>query len=131
MGGLSPWVDFLSLALLSPVLYLAGRAAQYVRLPLITGYVLTGIIVGPYSLGILSTEGLRALAVVSSIPICCSSNLQAQTHSVLTALHVRQVDHGCLAIIAFSAGAELQMGDLRRIKKQVRATLPHAQCVTH
>ena len=58
------WVDFLSLFLLSPVLYLAGRAAQYVRLPLITGYVLTGIIVGPYSLGILSTEGLRALAVV-------------------------------------------------------------------
>ena len=30
-----------------------------------------------------------------------------------------QVDHACLAIIAFSAGAELQMGDLRRIKKQV------------
>lgn len=59
------WMDFLTLMLLSPVLYLAGRAAQYVRLPLITGYVLTGIIVGPYSLGILSTEGLRALAVVS------------------------------------------------------------------
>jgi hypothetical protein len=31
------------------------------------------------------------------------------------------VDHACLAIIAFSAGAELQLGDLRRIKKQVIA----------
>lgn len=30
-----------------------------------------------------------------------------------------QVDDGCLAIIAFSAGAELQLGDVRRIKKQV------------
>ena len=30
-----------------------------------------------------------------------------------------QVDNGCLAIIAFSAGAELQLGDVRRIKKQV------------
>ncbi len=32
-----------------------------------------------------------------------------------------QVDHACLAIIAFSAGAELQIGDVRRIKKQVCA----------
>ena len=30
------------------------------------------------------------------------------------------MDNGCLAIIAFSAGAELQLGDVRRIKKQVR-----------
>lgn len=29
------------------------------------------------------------------------------------------MDNGCLAIIAFSAGAELQLGDVRRIKKQV------------
>lgn len=29
-----------------------------------------------------------------------------------------QVDHACLAIIAFSAGAELQLGDVRKIKKQ-------------
>ena len=40
---------------------------------------------------------------------------QQEVHSSATMM---QVDHACLAIIAFSAGAELQMGDLRRIKKQ-------------
>jgi predicted Kef-type K+ transport protein len=63
---LPAWVDFLTLILLGPILFVAGRAAQAVRLPLITGYVLAGIIVGPYSLGILSTEGLQALVVVRS-----------------------------------------------------------------
>ena len=62
------WLDFLTLILLGPILYLAGRAAQAVRLPLITGYVLAGIIVGPYSLGILSTDGLQALSVVRMVP---------------------------------------------------------------
>ncbi|BDA45644.1 hypothetical protein COCOBI_07-4310 [Coccomyxa sp. Obi] len=86
------YVHFLVLALLAPVLLLCGTAAQILRLPLITGYVLGGIVVGPYCLGILNVDALQALAVV---------------------------DHACLAIIAFSAGAELQIGDVRRIKKQV------------
>ncbi|EIE22773.1 hypothetical protein COCSUDRAFT_42394 [Coccomyxa subellipsoidea C-169] len=91
MDGYS-WIHFLVLALLAPVLLLCGTAAQLVRLPLITGYVLGGIIVGPYCLRILNADALQALAVV---------------------------DHACLAIIAFSAGAELQVGDVRRIKKQI------------
>ena len=32
-----------------------------------------------------------------------------------------QVDDACLSIIAFSAGSELHVGDLRRIQKQVLA----------
>jgi hypothetical protein len=59
------WIHFLVLALLAPVLLLCGTAAQIVRLPLITGYVLGGIIVGPYCLGILNADALQALAVVS------------------------------------------------------------------
>ena len=63
------YVHFLVLALLAPVLLLCGTAAQILRLPLITGYVLGGIIVGPYCLGILNADALQALAVVSKLTV--------------------------------------------------------------
>ncbi|KAK9842202.1 hypothetical protein WJX81_000261 [Elliptochloris bilobata] len=78
--------------MLSPALFLAGRAAQILRLPQITGFVLGGVLVGPFGLNLLRAEGLPSLAVV---------------------------DHACLAIIAFAAGAELQWAELRRIRGQV------------
>ena len=58
------WVQFLVLALLAPILLLSGRAAQLLRLPLITGYVLAGIILGPYGLTILDSDSLQTLTAV-------------------------------------------------------------------
>ena len=60
------WVQYLVLALLAPILLLSGRAAQLLRLPLITGYVLAGIILGPYGLTVLDAGSLQSLTAVRS-----------------------------------------------------------------
>jgi len=67
--------------------YLAGRAAKTVSLPQITGYLIIGILVGPYVLGILSQE---------------------------TVVGFRFVNGVALALIALSAGGELRVGFLRK-----------------
>ncbi len=66
--------------------YLAGRAARSIALPQITGYLVIGIIVGPYVLGILPMEALREFRFVNGV---------------------------ALALIALSAGGELRMESLR------------------
>ena len=58
------WVQYLVLALLAPILLLSGKAAQLLRLPLITGYVLAGIILGPYGLTVLDADSLQSLTAV-------------------------------------------------------------------
>ena len=65
---------------------LAGRAFQRLRLPRISGYLLTGAALG------------QALAVLG------------ETH----AARLAATDAMCLAVIGIAAGAELQLADLRR-----------------
>lgn len=69
------------------VAYIAGAAAAGFRLPRVTGYVLVGIVVGPYALGIFTEELVASL---------------------------RTIDELALALIALTAGGELQMAELRR-----------------
>ena len=57
-------MHFAALLMLSPALLSAGRIAQRLRLPLITGYVLAGMLVGPYGLNLLTTDGLQQLVLV-------------------------------------------------------------------
>ncbi|GAB4816047.1 hypothetical protein N2152v2_003093 [Parachlorella kessleri] len=103
MFGDSLPANLLTLALLSPAWYLAGRLAGKLRLlPLITGYLIAGVVSGPAGLGAVSAEGLAAL---------------------------RPVDHTCLSLIALAAGAELQLAELRKIRRQVTwITLGIAVC---
>ena len=75
---------FLGFLLLSS--FLAGRAAKAIALPQITGYLVIGIIVGPYVLGILPTEMVEEFRFVNGV---------------------------ALALIALSAGGELRVGPLR------------------
>ena len=70
----------------------AGRVAQRLKMPQITGYVLGGLLCGPSFLTLFTSEALEGLIAV---------------------------DQGCLAIIALSAGAEVLFGDLKRIQRQV------------
>ena len=67
--------------------YLAGRAARAVALPQITGYLVIGIIVGPYVLGIIPAEMVKDFRYVNGV---------------------------ALALIAMSAGGELRMKSLRQ-----------------
>jgi len=66
--------------------YLAGRAAKTVSLPQITGYLVIGILVGPYVMGIISMEVVREFRFVNGV---------------------------ALSLIALSAGGELRMESLR------------------
>lgn len=70
----------------------AGMAARLLRLPQITGYLVSGIICGPYVLGILSRESVLDLNIIEG---------------------------ACLSIIGLAAGAELDWPSLSRARKQV------------
>ncbi len=67
-----------------------SRLFKKVKLPLITGFIVTGVIVGPYVLNLIPEEAIDKLLFINSIS---------------------------LAYIAFAAGSELYLKDLRsRIK---------------
>lgn len=76
----------LLLGFLLLVSYLAGRAARVISLPRITGYLVVGILVGPYVLGILPRHVVQEFRFVNGV---------------------------ALALIALSAGGELRMESLR------------------
>ena len=83
---------FLGFLLLSSDL--AGRAARAVALPQITGYLVIGIVVGPYVLGILPRDVVEELRFVNGV---------------------------ALALIALSAGGELRIGTLRERIRSIGA----------
>lgn len=69
-----------------------GLLLQRARLPLITGFLLTGIVAGPFLLGLISESTVRQL---------------------------RFVDEVSLAFIAIAAGAELHLRELRKRLRSV------------
>ncbi len=72
--------------------YIAGAAAAGFSLPRVTGYVLLGIVVGPYALGIFTEELVESL---------------------------RTIDELALALIALTAGGELKLKELRRAMRSI------------
>ncbi|HSJ14836.1 MAG TPA: cation:proton antiporter [Longimicrobiales bacterium] len=68
--------------------YLSGFVASRIGLPRVTGYVLFGVLVGPFALGVLNLE---------------------------TALALRTIDDLALGLIALTAGGELRISSLRRM----------------
>ncbi len=86
--------DFALLLTLFGVLMLSaewiGRGAKRLRLPVITGFLAAGILIGPYVLGVLTAEDVVRLRVLDQI---------------------------ALSFIAFAAGAELHY---REIRQQLR-----------
>lgn len=72
--------------------YLAGGVARSVALPRITGYLVLGIVVGPYALGTLSTEVVAEFRLVNGV---------------------------ALALIALSAGGELRIKSLRERMRSI------------
>lgn len=74
------------LVMLSLSAAMIGANAPIIRMPIIAGYILAGVLVGPYALNLISIEQLGKLKFVN--------------------------DFG-LAIIAFSAGSELYFPEIR------------------
>ena len=92
----------ISLALVAGLL--VSRLVKPLKLPAVTGYLIAGILIGPYCLGRISlpegfdvigmlhsTEGIEALGIISQV---------------------------ALGFIAFAIGTEFEMKNLRKIGKQ-------------
>lgn len=84
-------VTFAGGALLLSAIF-AGRLAGSVGLPKLTGYLLIGIVVGPYALRFISTEAVTGLDLVRGLAV---------------------------SLIALMAGTELQLGLIRRVGVKV------------
>ncbi len=69
-----------------------GEFLARFKLPLISGYLFAGIIVGPFGLNLVTAEALGSLRVVDELS---------------------------LAVIAFAAGSELYMKELRQARKAI------------
>jgi Kef-type K+ transport system membrane component KefB len=48
---------------------LGGKAARLIRLPKVSGYILTGIVIGPSVLGMISTEIIESISIVNDIAL--------------------------------------------------------------
>lgn len=94
----SPWqvnLTFL-LGLLLLVSYVTGALAADLGLPRITGYILAGLLLGPSGVGVVTTTDIESLALIDQLAI---------------------------ALIAFSAGAELKIRQVREGGKVIGAIL--------
>lgn len=69
---------------------LAGKVVKKLKLPNVTGYLVIGLLVGPYGLGILNQEVVSGFSIVSEM---------------------------ALGFIAFSIGAEFKLKYLRKVGK--------------
>lgn len=87
----------LSIAMMAGLL--VSRVTKLFKLPAVTGYLIAGIIVGPYIIGALGVPGLgfHSLADIKSVGIICDV---------------------ALGFIAFSMGSEFRLKELKTIGKQ-------------
>jgi Kef-type K+ transport system membrane component KefB len=73
-----------------------GKHCTWFGLPLISGFLLTGVLAGPYMLGMLDNDAVA---------------------------HLRFIDAFALAFIAFAAGGELELSDARRYLRSIIAVI--------
>jgi len=78
---------------LVPFWYTIGQGCStFLKLPSITGYIVGGLLCGPHVSAVLQQRHLTDIAFI---------------------------EHACLSYIALLAGAELHVGGIRRIRRQV------------
>ncbi len=78
---------------------LVSRLMKKLKLPAVTGYLIAGILVGPYCLGMLGIEGIGFI-----------SNENVKAYTVLSDV--------ALGFIAFAIGNEFRMSQIKEIGKQ-------------
>ena len=62
-----PTVFYLALLLFAGLLF--GRAVKFIKLPNVTGYLIGGLLIGPYCLGLLPMELMENLNLVSEVAL--------------------------------------------------------------
>lgn len=83
-----------------------SRVVKYLHLPAVTGYLIAGILVGPYCLGALGINGLGFVS--SELP---GVKFSVETFDILSKL--------ALGFIAFEIGNEFRMAELKKVGRQV------------
>ncbi len=103
--------DSLSILLCLAVALLAGllmsRVAKLAKLPAVTGYLVAGILIGPYVLGQIPLKGLGFTAVPSGKGFTSDF---LHTFSILSDV--------ALGFIAFAIGNEFRLSQIKKIGKQ-------------
>ena len=89
----------LSIAIAMVAGLFVSRFAKIFKLPAVTGYLVAGILVGPYVLGLLGIEGLGFVS-----------------HEAVSALGL--ISDVALGFIAFAIGNEFRLSQLKRTGKQ-------------
>ena len=89
----------LSIAIAMTAGLFVSRFAKFFKLPAVTGYLVAGILVGPYVLGLLGIEGLGFVS-----------------HEAVSALTL--MSDVALGFIAFAIGNEFRLSQLKRTGKQ-------------
>ncbi len=96
-------VFFMEILLSLSVALFAGlmlsRLAKLVQLPAVTAYLIAGILIGPYGLGLLGIDGLGFTSLA-----------QVKSYSIISDV--------ALGFIAFSIGNEFRLSSLKQIGKQ-------------
>jgi Kef-type K+ transport system membrane component KefB len=92
---MDPWAlvgTWLTFAIVACAARPLGSLVPLVGLPLITGYLITGAVAGPFALGLIKKADLQPLSLITQF---------------------------ALAFISFSAGAELYLPELRSLFKRI------------
>jgi Kef-type K+ transport system membrane component KefB len=78
------------------VAYLAGKMIERLRFPKITGYLIAGVLTGPYFLDLLSVEVVKNLQLIDNIALC---------------------------LIALTAGGEFRYSSIRKHLSTIMSTI--------
>lgn len=77
---------YIAVLLIAGILF--AKIISFLKFPAVTGYLIAGIIIGPYVLGLIPKEGVRSLEIVSEI---------------------------ALAFVAFSIGSEMKLSVMKQL----------------
>jgi Kef-type K+ transport system membrane component KefB len=98
-GGVGIGGDELAFGFLLLVAYLTGKIFSRFSMPKLTGYIIAGVVSGPYVLGLVTADMSKQLKLVSDVAIC---------------------------MIALGAGAELNLQRLRPVMPTLRGITLYA-----
>ena len=89
------------LALLLLCGLLVGRAARFFRVPMVTGYILAGILIGPMGFELVSLDDIEGLGAISEVALVA---IMFMIGTEFEASHFRRVGRRILTMAGFEAG---------------------------